>query len=445
MSSKLHWAILPVLFSPLLQADQNSFGGSVDSMRGAFESFASEKRKSWQESVDEMRAKQEAFEAELAKQWGSETEVSDRKTWVEYTKDRRVKKTVDFENNQIRISVIGDLDQTEMKALVAEQLADMLETRSSEANQEYPVVTDMQNLADRQVFIKDQQPVLAELKAINNEQSNTKLAALLAKTAKFESKDLDAEKPAKTVVTAPRAEDKAPEVKTTEAKKPEVKKPVEKAPEPIAAKTTVVAKKSEPAQQAKPERRATVAIIDLSKKWPLERAKKYRADVERFSEKMGIERSLAYAIIYTESSFNPVAVSGIPAYGLMQVVPTSAGRDVTKVHFGKEEVLSPEYLFTPDKNIEVGTGYLNILDKRYLRKITDPTSRKYCTIAAYNTGAGNVAKAFTGKMNISAAAQVINAMTPQQVYDTLVAKLPYEETQRYMGKVTKIEKQFIGL
>ena len=101
---------------------------------------------------------------------------------------------------------------------------------------------------------------------------------------------------------------------------------------------------------------------------------------------------------YTESSFNPVAVSPIPAY--TQIVPGSAGRDVTKMHFGKEQPLSPEYLFTADKNIEVGIAIPNILDKRYLVKIKDPLSRKYCTIAAYNTGAGNVAKAFTA-LNIS--------------------------------------------
>ena len=160
---------------------------------------------------------------------------------------------------------------------------------------------------------------------------------------------------------------------------------------------------------------------------------------------MDILPSLAFAIMYTESSFNPVAVSPIPAYGLMQVVPGSAGRDVTKLHFGKERLLSPNYLFTADKNIEVGIGYLNILDKRYLRKITDPLSRKYCTIAAYNTGAGNVAKAFTGKLNISRAAKIINELSPQEVYNTLRTKLPYEETRKYIKKVTAAEKQFMSL
>ena len=83
----------------------------------------------------------------------------------------------------------------------------------------------------------------------------------------------------------------------------------------------------------------------------------------------------------------------MPAYGLMQIVPESAGKDATQQLFGQPKLLAPSYLYNSDNNIQVGTTYLNILYYRYLRKIENPTSRLYCTIAAYNTGAGNVAKA----------------------------------------------------
>lgn len=60
----------------------------------------------------------------------------------------------------------------------------------------------------------------------------------------------------------------------------------------------------------------------------------------------------------------------------------------------------------------------------------------YCSIAAYNTGAGNVAKAFIGSYNINRASAKINKMTPEQVYKHLMKNLPYNETKKYLKKVT---------
>ncbi len=70
-----------------------------------------------------------------------------------------------------------------------------------------------------------------------------------------------------------------------------------------------------------------------------------------------MEYPLALAIIHIKSSFNPMAVSYIPAYGLMQIVPQTAGRDVTKNLFGKPMILTPSYLFNKKNNINIGTGY----------------------------------------------------------------------------------------
>src|SRR5690554_6218531 len=109
--------------------------------------------------------------------------------------------------------------------------------------------------------------------------------------------------------------------------------------------------------------------------------------------KWQVEPALVMAIMQTESAFNPMARSHIPAFGLMQIVPSSAGRDASKAVWGKDQLLSGQQLFNPHTNIELGCAYLNILDTRYLAAIKHPQSRLYCTICAYNTGAGNVARA----------------------------------------------------
>jgi len=139
--------------------------------------------------------------------------------------------------------------------------------------------------------------------------------------------------------------------------------------------------------------------------------------------------------MHSESSFNPMARSHIPAFGLMQIVPRSAGVDSYQYLYNKKRILSSSYLYNSENNIKIGSAYLHILYYRYLKKIKNPQSRLYCTIAAYNTGAGNVARTFIGSTNINKAAQTINSMSPDAVLKTLMRKLPYNETKKYLKKV----------
>jgi len=165
------------------------------------------------------------------------------------------------------------------------------------------------------------------------------------------------------------------------------------------------------------------------------RAKRYRLFVRRYAEKFDVYAPLIYAVIHTESAFNPMARSGAPAYGLMQLVPSSGARDAYMMVYGIDKHLEPEYLYDPEKNIELGSAYLHILSNRYLKRIENSTSRKYCAIAAYNTGAGNVSRAFRDGTSVSQAAPIINHMSPDQVYARLCSDLPYEETRNYIKRV----------
>jgi len=172
------------------------------------------------------------------------------------------------------------------------------------------------------------------------------------------------------------------------------------------------------------------------------RARKYEPLVTAMAERFEVSPNLVFAVIKTESDFNPFAVSGAPAFGLMQIVPTSAGREVNRVLDGRDEPPSSEFLFAPENNIRYGAAYLHLLDTRHLDGIEDPLSREYCTIAAYNTGAGNVLRTFDA--NRDKARRAINALAPSEVYEILRSRLPYDETRRYLHKVMQAKKQFVG-
>ncbi|WP_149980021.1 transglycosylase SLT domain-containing protein [Pseudoalteromonas rhizosphaerae] len=172
--------------------------------------------------------------------------------------------------------------------------------------------------------------------------------------------------------------------------------------------------------------------------------KKVAPFVTYYSQFSKDQLSLLLAISHAESSFDPNAKSHIPAFGLMQIVPNSAGLDVARRQFKKDIAPTAKELFDPKTNITYGAGYLDILTTRYLRKINNPISRRYCAIAAYNTGAGNVAKAFNlnRSTNINKAVALINQLDSEGVYAQLINNLPYDETKKYLQKVSKLDIQY---
>ncbi|MCC8193662.1 MAG: transglycosylase SLT domain-containing protein [Deltaproteobacteria bacterium] len=176
---------------------------------------------------------------------------------------------------------------------------------------------------------------------------------------------------------------------------------------------------------------------------PHPKSAQYMEHIEHAATRFGLSPRLIYAIMRTESAFNPFAVSNAGALGLMQVVPDSAGGEVQAYLTGKTGKPSVSFLFDPKSNIEYGSAYLHLLATRYFSGVTNPTSRELCMIAGYNAGPRAVFRAF-GTNNQDAAINAINELSPDELYTKLSRHMPAEETRQYVGKVVAAFNSYPG-
>jgi membrane-bound lytic murein transglycosylase C len=133
--------------------------------------------------------------------------------------------------------------------------------------------------------------------------------------------------------------------------------------------------------------------------------------------------------MHTESYFNPQAISGSNAIGIMQLIPKYAGREAYQAIYGQDRLITWDYLFVPENNIELGSKYLSLLKNNHFRDIQDDTKNRYVAICGYNWGPTSMRRKIVDRYPIS-------QMSDAQVYSLLRQKTP-DETRNYIKRVTE--------
>jgi membrane-bound lytic murein transglycosylase C len=307
--------------------------------------------------------------------------------WVEYSRDKKKRTIVDFEKGTVTVEVLLDKEEAaspEAQQKLQQAVSEVLESKGS---------TDETAVSGEKVTPLSGEPVLTGQVVQNSGQTVT--PSLARGFAEFVV-DKNAARP-------------------------------------------------QPVTGSDGTKRVKLAVsFDLAPNHIRVRAEKYKTEVLENARRFDLPPELVYAVIHTESYFNPAARSYVPAYGLMQLVPRSGARDAYKHVHGEDRLVRASYLYDAENNILLGSAYLNLLSEGYFKDVTDRQSRLYCAISAYNTGPGNVARAFTNSRNVDKAVKVINTLSAQEVYRRLRRNLPYRETREYIKKVTGRMEQYRG-
>lgn len=140
---------------------------------------------------------------------------------------------------------------------------------------------------------------------------------------------------------------------------------------------------------------------------------KYTDEIISAADRYGLDRFLVAAVVNTESSFRPDAVSQDGAVGLMQLLPSTA----EWIAFRRGETFSEEMLYDPETNLDYGCWFLNYLIDRY-----DGSVRH--ALIAYNAGFGRLDE----------------WLKTGAVENGELKEIPYAETRNYVDRVFKYQK-----
>ncbi|MGF1470325.1 MAG: lytic transglycosylase domain-containing protein [Rubrobacteraceae bacterium] len=140
---------------------------------------------------------------------------------------------------------------------------------------------------------------------------------------------------------------------------------------------------------------------------------RYEPQIRQASQQTGLEPAFLAAVVYTESRFRPEAESSQGAYGLMQLLPETAGfvQDRSGIEGDYRD---------PGVNLSLGAWYLAYLEEKY-------EGHERLMLAAYNSGEGTV-----------------DAWISQEGFD-IERDIPFQETRDYVDNVLEAREVYRDL
>ena len=167
------------------------------------------------------------------------------------------------------------------------------------------------------------------------------------------------------------------------------------------------------------------ALCVVALRWGFDRFSKtafplpYQEYVEQYAADYDVAPSLIYAVMVTESSFDPEAVSSAGAIGLMQL--TADTFDWARMRMGTaDNGMTVDDLYTPAVNIQYGTYVLSLLREDFESTAT--------LLAAYNAGRTTVLE-----------------WLQDERYSTdgkILHDIPINETRQYVLKVLQTQETY---
>ena len=142
----------------------------------------------------------------------------------------------------------------------------------------------------------------------------------------------------------------------------------------------------------------------------------YRDWIATYSAENDLDPYFVCGVIFTESKFDPNAVSGAGARGLMQIMPATGEEIAAALQLAYD----PDMLFDPETSIRFGTYYLGVQMVRF-----DHNPAVVC--AAYNAGPHR-AEQWLADYGLDSKAQI--------------AYIPFGETDRYVDRVLMMEQVY---
>jgi len=355
----------------------------------------------WKQREQAIAARWQQMKREIEQKW-DRARQSNEKEWVDYSPAYEARSTVDFEKGVIEITVLVPIGEIDSSHTDADAVLLAMKEAQAEAGA---------SGAPRLVTAAATDPASVMI-------ARAALPAAWAKIVRQFEQVFSKEAASGRPVLANQVVAKSGAPVATQAAKSFVESEV--------IPNAVVEDKPMQAQDGVTRAQVT-AKVPLASDHLRQRAQLYKDDVAAHAKRHGLDPRLLFAIIHTESYFNPLAQTPAPSYGLMLLVPRGPARDAYNYLYKSDIVLDDNYLQDPAHNVELGAAYLHLLRRQLVPNMEEGDKKNFLVACAYTWGMDKTRDQILKQVRVQ-------DLTSTQVFTLLTQKTP-ENTRAYLNRV----------